>query len=63
VPLEIVPTLTQLEKAADANRPEIAAAEHSLRRSGAQLDAAEQTARWPSFRTPTAPWSRSTCPG
>lgn len=46
---EIKPTLADLEQAAGTNRPEIAAAEHTVGRTNAQLHATERTANWPSF--------------
>src|SRR5262249_24181752 len=53
---EAPPGLADVEKAVDASRPEISAAEHGLRRGEAELDAAERTAAWPSFTVGVDYW-------
>ena len=57
-PIEITASLADLEKTADASRPEIAGAEHTVRRGAARLDAAERTASWPSFMVGVDYWLR-----
>jgi outer membrane protein TolC len=56
VPVEIAAGLADLEEMAGASRPEIAGAEHAVRRGAAQLDAAERTASWPSFMVGVDYW-------
>jgi outer membrane protein TolC len=58
VPMEITASLVDLEKTADASRPEIGGAEHAVSRGAAQLDAAERTASWPSFTVGIDYWLR-----
>jgi outer membrane protein, heavy metal efflux system len=57
-PMEITASLADLEKRADASRPEIGGAEHAVSRGAAQLDAAERTASWPSFTVGVDYWLR-----
>lgn len=55
-PVEIETRFAELSRRLDAARPELAAADHAVKRSEAQVAAARQSAYWPSFMVGADYW-------